>query len=219
MKETEKWRYFNDVRLLSRIIRTNLESKDFEKLEDSLDEGFKKLPKTKYYQKILIDGTLSLVSYFLDKNQQYNSFQLLEKARQSFPTTRRIVRSEVQLLESIFNLYYSEFVSHDLSLLENISKLFLLNYQKGFPQVKLLLDDLVDRIANLKDNVKEGDESKHTFYLEELFLNLYGDLTKDEVVEEFTKIITPEIAKWLTERNNDEEEKEDDVENSEKSES
>lgn len=200
MKKQPKWLEYNDIQLVSLMIRTNLKNHDFTKLEGAINAGFEKFPRSKYYDKLLIDGTLALVSYFLDKNQNYKSLQLLEKARQTFPNNKIIVRNEVQLLESIFNLYYSNFVAHDLSLLDNVSKLLLFKYQKGFPKEKLLLENLVDRLTNLEDNVTEGIESKNTFYLEELFLNLYGDLTRDDQLEEFTKIITPEILKWLAQK-------------------
>ncbi len=167
------------------------------KLESAIHAGFDKLPKSRHYNKLLLDGTFALVNHFLDNGQHYKSLQLLEKARQTFPNYRKIVRNEVQLLESIFNLHYSDFVHHDLSLLNSIYKLLLLKYHKGFPQEKLLLETLVDRLVSLKDTVNEGVESKNTFYIAELFLNLYGDLTRDEQIEEFTDILTPEILRWL----------------------
>ena len=199
MKKQPKWLKYDDVQLVSLMIRTNLKNRDFTKLESAVNAGFDKFTKSKYYDRLLIDGTLALVSYFLGKNQHYKSLQLLEKARQIFPNNRKIVRNEVQLLESIFNLYYSDFVVRDLSLLDNISRLLLLRYHKGFPKEKLLLENLVNSLTSLEDNVKEGVESKNTFYLEGFLLNLYGDLSKDQQIEEFTKIITPEILKWIAE--------------------
>lgn len=200
MKKQPKWLEYDDIQLVSLMIRTNLKNRDFTKLEGAVNAGFEKFAKSKYYDKLLIDGTLALVSYFLGKNQNYKSLQLLENARQTFPNNRKIVRNEVQLLESIFNLYYSDFVVRDLSLLDNISRLLLLRYHKGFPKEKLLLENLVNSLTILEDNAKEGVESKNTFYLEGFLLNLYGDLSKDQQIEEFTKIITPEILKWLTQK-------------------
>ena len=219
MKKQAKWLEYDDIQLVSLMIRTNLKNRDFIKLEGAVNLGFVKFPKSQYYDKLLIDGTLALVSYYLDKNQHYKSLQLLEKVRQSFPNNRKIVRNEVQLLESIFNLYYTEFVERDFHLLEALVNLLLYIYDKSFPNDKAVLEKLKHTLVSLNDNAKEGVESKNTFYLEGFLLNLYGDLTKDEQVEEFTKIITPEIAKWLAERSNDEEESEDGIENKEKSDS
>lgn len=197
MKETEKWRYFNDVRLLSRIIRTNLESKDFEKLEDSLDEGFKKLPKTKYYQKILISGTILLANHYIDQVQLFDGLNRLETARQSFPRNRKIVKNEISLIESIFDLYYSEFVKRDIILFENIILILSHIYSKGFPQESKKLYNLIDRKNYLKDQVRDDIESGYTFRLEEFLLILYGNLTREEQQEEMADILTPEILKWI----------------------
>ena len=103
----------------------------------------------------------------------------------------------------------------DLSLLDNISRLLLLRYHKGFPKEKLLLENLVNSLTSLEDNVKEGVESKNTFYLEGFLLNLYGDLSKDQQIEEFTKIITPEILKWIAENVENESEDEGESESGE----
>jgi len=176
-----------------------LKNRDFIKLDGAVYVGFEKLPKTRYYNKLLIDGTLALVSYFLDKNQHYKSLQLLEKARQSFPKNRKIVSNEINLLESIFNLNYGAFVERDFILVETIANLLLHTYKSGFPGVRSVLEKLIDTIKILSENAIKEAESKNTFYLERFLLNLYGDLTKEQQIEEFSKIIMPELLKWLAE--------------------
>jgi len=121
------------------------------------------------------------------------------KIIKSFPSNRRIVKNEIQLLDSIFNLYNTEFVERDYKLLVAVVNLLLYTYQKGFPNDKAVLENLKHTLDSQKDNSKTGVESKITFHLERFLLNLYGELTKEEQVDEFVDLITPEILKWLAE--------------------
>ena len=71
MKKQSKWLEFSDIQLVSNMIRNNLKNRDFTKLEGAIYAGFEKLPKTRYYNKLLLDGILSLVNYYLGKEPKY----------------------------------------------------------------------------------------------------------------------------------------------------
>ena len=216
MKKQSKWLEFSDIQLVSNMIRNNLKNRDFTKLEGAIYAGFEKLPKTRYYNKLLLDGILSLVNYYIDKKQHFYSLTLLEKARQSFPINRRIVKNEIRLLDSIFIKHNTEFVERDYKLLEAVVNLLLDTYQKGFPNDKAVLENLKHILNSQKDNSKIGVESKITFHLERFLLNLYGELSKDQQIEEFVNVITPEILKWIAENLENDSDEVDDTKSEDK---
>ena len=64
-----------------------------------------------------------------------------------------------------------------------------------------MLNILTKWIEHLKNNTIKKHESYYTYWLEEYFLNLNRDLTRDGLIEELTEFLTPDILIWLAEQN------------------
>ena len=182
------------------LIKTHLESGKMKYLEAAVMSGYEKLPRTKYYIKLLKKGFLKLSEDYFGISDLFASLSYLEYARKLTPFDPRLLSKEIDHIKRIINRYTSDLIKKDLQLLQGVIRFLSTTYRKRFPNIIKDLES-IDRLAKASlEKAKKVAEGKHTFRIEKFFCNLYDDLTPEEQANLFADIIAPEVLREIGEK-------------------
>jgi len=181
------------------LIKTHLQSDNIEYLEPSLEIGFEKLPRTRYYIKLLKKGFLYTANHHLNSGDLFKSLSAFEYARNLTPYDLKLLKKEFKLLERIFDKFYPDFVNRDLQIFQGSLQILKYLYGTRFPNLIKPLSSLIDRAGKLVDTFPEAEEGKFSYRINKFFCNQFEDLDQEQRDELISDILSEFVIEHLEE--------------------
>ncbi len=160
---------------------------------------------------LLKSASRKVGEYLYSSKRYYEAIIFSNKARSRDPKTKSTFNLFVNSLQMFFNENVEEFSQKDLSEFKQAILPIIDFHKLKFPAHRKIVDStdhMFRRIDyRIKYVVKEVEESKVTFRVQQIKNSLYGDMTSEEVQQEFARLLVPKLRERLDEEENSEEEK------------
>lgn len=175
-------------------IKRSIKQKDRDKLLGFLDVA----QKHGAHKKTIFSGWICVGDLF-EKDELYvESIEAFSKARHLYPSNGRAVKSLLGAFNKFCNLHYFEFSKEDLTkLIDAIQP--LANYIE-VTEIDLNIPiehelKIIQEIKFRREDAPSKIETKLSFRVNKIYNALYGEMTPEEVRQEFARIAFPIITR------------------------
>jgi hypothetical protein len=184
-------------KLTTQVIIVYLKNKDYERLNAVLSLGEKyNLPKS-----IMKKAYLAAGEYLLSKDKTHEAIINLNKARNLDQKSGKTLQLFVDAVLRFFKDNVEEFSKKDLEEFK-LTILPIIEFHKlKFPAQRKIIDSTSHMFKRIDYRIeyvaKEAVETKVTFRVHEIKNALYGDLTMEQVQQEFARLLVPRMREYL----------------------
>jgi len=196
-KKADRW----TITLINKAIRSNLESRDWEKLEGNLFIGLRYGASERLRKK----AGIALGNHHTDKGNYLQSILAYEHARILSRDTKKIVTAELAVLSDLLDEFEDIATHDDLLILRGIVELIWRPIRrkkipskgpkKRYPEI-----DLPSRIEMLLPQAPEKPESKITYQILQIFNAFDPSLTPEQRFDKAAKILAPHVLRKIIEK-------------------
>lgn len=150
---------------------------------------------------LLKSASKKVGEYLYSSNRYYEAILLSNKARSRDPKNRPIFQLFVNAVLKFFNNYVEEFSKNDLAEFKQ-TILSIIDFHKlKYPAHRKVVDSTEHMFRRMDYRIKhvarDVDESKVTNRVQQIKNSLYGDMTSEEVRQEFAKLLVPKLREIL----------------------
>jgi len=195
------------------MIRYHLDSGNIQKLEIFLELGYERLPRTRHYIRLMKRGFLKVTDYYQDKGKYFKALFNIEYARHLTPFHAKILKQEFDLIGLLQQKIQDDAIQKDIKIFRGIIHCLLQEYQERYPNLTKPLQELDKNLLSAIDNVADRIESKVTYHLQKLFLNMYDEMTRERQLRIISEIIGDKLFEEIVETHKREKEKANSEEN------
>jgi hypothetical protein len=162
--------------------------------------------------KFLLKNTaLKIAEYVYSKERYSESIIFFNKARVKDPKSKTIFQSFINTVDKFFKESVEEFSKKDLEDFKQTIRPIIEFHKLKFPAHHKIIDStehMFRRIDyRIKFVAKDVEESKLTFRVQQIKNALYGDMTIEEVRQEYARLLVPKLRERLAKEEEDEDEK------------
>lgn len=199
----DKKEFQDNKKLNTYVITEYLKNKDYERLNAVLSLGEKyNLPKSLMKKAYLAAG-----KYLLSKDKTHDAIITLNKARNLDQKSGKTLQLFVDAVLRFFKDNVEEYSKSDLEEFK-LTILPIIEFHKlKFPAQRSIIDSTSHMFKRIDYRIeyvaKEAVETKITFRVNEIKNALYGDLTMEQVQQEFARLLVPRMREYL-EKHSDE---------------
>ena len=190
----------NQKEILEERIQKNIKDKDWQKLSEAMLVT-KEYPIAK---SLRFRGWFLVGNYYEEQENFADAIKAYNKARVIKPSVVTVFDKMIAAADAFYAYSRELFSKSDLEKLRE-ALLPILNYHEiNFPEQRSVVEigkSLIKRINyRIKFEAADAVETKVTYPVQIIYDALYGDMTEDQVRNEFARLLSPILREKISEK-------------------